>query len=79
MSTRSKDHAKPQDMVANPIRAIRICNEKRVFLRNFIVYEPDKVRILLGEVTATLTRQVNELHSTVDDLIELFQIGTKKG
>ena len=62
MSTRSTDRVKPQYKVADLTRPIRICDEKRVILPKFVIYEPGEVPILSGEVTFTLTRQVNELH-----------------
>ena len=55
---------------SNLIIAIRTCDEKRVVLPKLVIYEPDEVPILSGEVIATLTLQVNELHSTVEDLID---------
>jgi hypothetical protein len=36
------------EMVADLIRAIRTCDEKRVVLPKFVIYEPDEVPILSG-------------------------------
>ena len=56
--------------MADLVRAIWTYDKKRVVLPKFVIYEPDKAPILSGKITAKQTRQVNELHSTVDDLIE---------
>jgi hypothetical protein len=70
MYTCSTDLVKPQDIVADKIRDIRTCDEKNVVLPMFVIDKTDEVPILSGEITATLTRQVIELHSTVDNLID---------
>ena len=70
VSTRSTDRVEPQDMVVDLTRAIRTCDENKVVLPKFEIYESDEVRVLSGEVTATLTRHINELLSTVDDVID---------
>ena len=70
MSTRSADRVRPQDMGADRIRDIQICDEKRVVFPKFVIYEPYTVPILSGDVTATLTRQVHKLYFTVDNLID---------
>ena len=57
-------------MVVDLFRTIQNSDEKREVLPKFVIYEHDEIPILSGEVKAILNHQVNELHSTVGNLID---------
>ena len=70
MTARASDRVKPQDIGSDLIRAIRHCDEKKLTPPKFIIYEPDEVPMIPGEIAATLTRKLKEVCSTVVDLRE---------
>jgi hypothetical protein len=67
-TTRVSERVKALDIVTDLIGAVRQCDEKKIALLKFVIYEPDEEPIIPGEVTATLTRKLNEVCSSVEDL-----------
>ena len=74
MSTRASAQSKkskPQDIVLDLVKAVRTCNENKTHLPKFVIYAPDEVPIIPGDITATpeqpLTIKMNEVCSAVVD------------
>lgn len=62
VKTRPTERQKPRDNIVDMIRAFDTCDEKRVSLPRYVIFEPDQVPIVPGEITATLTRKLNEFY-----------------
>ena len=61
MSTRQTDRQKKADTFADILKVLDYCDKNNVQLPKFVIYEPDEVPSIPGEVTATLSRKVNDL------------------
>lgn len=76
MSTRSTDRQKVSDNVIDIVRAFDLCDEKKVSLPRFVIFEPDQVPIVPGETTATLTRKLNEFYMEFKSFAEQQSVKT---
>ena len=60
--TRITERPKVTDNVSDMVRAFDLCDEKKISLPQYLIFEPDQVPCVPGETTATLTRKANELY-----------------
>ena len=60
--TRVTEHPKVTDNVSDMVQAFDLCDEKKISLPQYLIFEPDQVPCVPGETTATLTQKVNELY-----------------
>ena len=56
------ERPKVTDNVSDMVRTFDLCDEKKISLPQYLIFEPDQVPCVPGETTATLTRKVNELY-----------------
>ena len=68
-STRPTNRDKPTDHIFDIIKALKYCDDNKVNLPCFVIYEPDEVPVIAGEISATLTRKVNELSAKFDSFV----------
>ncbi|KAK2708851.1 hypothetical protein QYM36_014468 [Artemia franciscana] len=53
------------------IKAIQQHNKKKNSLPRYVIFEPDMVPEIGGEITTTLTKKVNKLVVKFDNFVEL--------
>ena len=58
------------DNVGDKIKYLDLCDERKVVLPRFDIFEPDEVPVVAGEKTATLTRKDNELCLNFNNLVD---------
>ena len=67
VSTRATDR---QKMTDDMIRCLDLCDEPKLVLPHFFIFEPDEGPVVLGETTATRTQQFNELYLKFNNLVD---------
>jgi hypothetical protein len=70
ISTRFTVQKKIIDNVLDIIKVFHACEDKKTCLPRFVIFEPDEAPIITGEITATLTRKVNELCVKFNNFVE---------
>ena len=70
ITTRVTARSKNTDDILDILKVFRVCEDKNISLPRFVIFEPDEVPIIPGEVTATLTRKVNELCAKFDSYVD---------
>lgn len=69
-ATRVTARDKSSDNVIDIMKVFKLCDEKNISLPRFVLYQPDDVPIIPGEISATLTRKVGELCRKFDSFVE---------
>ena len=69
-SNRPSDRQKSSENCHDMLKILEKCAERQILLPRFVIYEPDEVYVIPGEMSATLTRKVNELCLKLDNFIQ---------
>ena len=70
ISTRMSMKVIMTDNISDILKLLKYCDEKKIALPKYVIYEPDEVPIVPGEVSAVITRKVNEMCSKLESFIE---------
>ena len=58
------------DNVGDMTRCLDLCDERKVVLPRFVIFEPDEAAVVLCETTATFVRKFNELSLKINNLVD---------
>ena len=67
------------DNVGDTIKCLYLCDERKVVLLRFVIFELDEVAVVPGEATATLTQKINELCLSLNHLVDSEMLGANLG